>query len=150
MPLYIDGTQSPATQSVIALRAGSAAMGCYSRTPDPAADSRLSNSSASLGSVSVAEPLLGSALRTQWPDLCATVSETSCCGNTAPWRWSAHFSTRSSKGTRHAYDGLLQARLNIEGVPTVWEIRDLRSNVSGDDQTWTKIGKCLVCGSFIA
>ncbi|KAK4077270.1 hypothetical protein Purlil1_12394 [Purpureocillium lilacinum] len=52
-------------------------------------------------------------------------------------------STRSSKGTRHAYEGLFQPRLDLESVPTVWEILDLRSNVSGGDHTWTENVNCL-------
>ncbi|PWI64528.1 hypothetical protein PCL_09577 [Purpureocillium lilacinum] len=57
--------------------------------------------------------------------------------------------TGSSEDTRRAYEGLFEARLDLQSVPTVWEVRDLRSDVSGGDRTWTENVNCLVCGSII-
>jgi hypothetical protein len=57
--------------------------------------------------------------------------------------------TGSSEDTRRAYEGLFEAKLDLQSGPTVWEVRDLRLNVSGGDRTWTENVSCLVCGSII-
>jgi hypothetical protein len=57
---------------------------------------------------------------------------------------------RSKKAARSKpYEGFFEAKLKLDDVPTVWEVNDLRPNVSGGDRTWTENVKCLVCGSKI-
>lgn len=57
--------------------------------------------------------------------------------------------TGSSEDTCCANEGLFEARLDLQRVPTVWEARDLRSDVSGGDRTCTENVNRLVCGSII-
>ncbi|EWZ28451.1 uncharacterized protein FOBCDRAFT_251731 [Fusarium oxysporum Fo47] len=47
------------------------------------------------------------------------------------------------------YLGLFEATLKMQDGPTTWEIRDLRENVTGGDETWTEKAHCLLCGSSI-
>jgi hypothetical protein len=55
------------------------------------------------------------------------------------------------KGTADCkpYLGLFEANLNMQEVPTRWEIRDLRENVTGGDKMWTEEPHCLLCRSCI-
>lgn len=48
-----------------------------------------------------------------------------------------------------AYQGLFEATLKMDDGPTMWEIKDLRENVSGGDRTWTEQAQCLVCRKAI-
>ncbi|KAF4978058.1 hypothetical protein FZEAL_5523 [Fusarium zealandicum] len=47
------------------------------------------------------------------------------------------------------YEGLFEASLKMNDGPTVWEIRDLRENVTGGDKTWTENAYCLLCSAVI-
>ncbi|KAM0294463.1 hypothetical protein ACHAPM_011202 [Fusarium culmorum] len=47
------------------------------------------------------------------------------------------------------YAGLFEADLKMQEGPTAWEIRDLRENVTGGEETWTEEAHCLICGAVI-
>ncbi|EEU48417.1 uncharacterized protein NECHADRAFT_74541 [Fusarium vanettenii 77-13-4] len=47
------------------------------------------------------------------------------------------------------YQGLFEATLKMNEGPTVWEIRDLRENVTGGEKSWTEKAHCLMCGVVI-
>ncbi|KAH7303006.1 hypothetical protein B0I35DRAFT_365619, partial [Stachybotrys elegans] len=47
------------------------------------------------------------------------------------------------------YQGLFEASLKMNDGPTIWEIKDLRENVSGGEKTWTEQVRCLVCSKTI-
>jgi hypothetical protein len=44
-----------------------------------------------------------------------------------------------------AYRGLFEANLKMQDRPTVWEVCDLRENVTGGEKTWTEKASCLEC-----
>ncbi|KAH7133559.1 hypothetical protein EDB81DRAFT_105443 [Dactylonectria macrodidyma] len=47
------------------------------------------------------------------------------------------------------YEGLFEATLKMSDGPTVWEIQDLRQNVTGGEKTWNEKAHCLLCGVTI-
>ena len=47
------------------------------------------------------------------------------------------------------YLGLFTATLKMNEGPTVWEITDLRENVTSGLKNWTEKAQCLMCGSTI-
>jgi hypothetical protein len=57
---------------------------------------------------------------------------------------------RKKKGIDYKpYVGLFEATLKMNDGPTVWEIKDLRENVTGGEKEWTESANCLLCGSVI-
>jgi hypothetical protein len=56
---------------------------------------------------------------------------------------------RKSKADSKPYQNLFDAALKMDDGPTVWEIKDLRPNVSGGESTWTEKPRCLCCGVAI-
>lgn len=47
------------------------------------------------------------------------------------------------------YKDKFQAALKLSQDPTVYEVEDLRGNVTGGDKIWTERAHCLFCGSMI-
>ncbi|KAM0543415.1 hypothetical protein ACHAO7_009401 [Fusarium culmorum] len=56
---------------------------------------------------------------------------------------------KKKMGSFKPYAGLFEANLKMQDGPTVWEIRDLRESVPGDEKTWTEKACCLICGAII-
>lgn len=50
---------------------------------------------------------------------------------------------------KEAYRGLFDATVRLNDGPTVWQIKDLRPNVSGGSKTWLEQAFCLFCNRAI-
>ncbi|KYK55405.1 ebs-bah-phd domain-containing protein [Drechmeria coniospora] len=83
----------------------------------------------------------------------ATASPVSGTPTLAAEKLSRSSSTKKGRFKRpegqQPYEGLFEAKLRLDDGPTVWEVTDLRPNVSGGDRTWTEKVDCLVCGTKI-
>ncbi|EFW99557.1 hypothetical protein CMQ_7925 [Grosmannia clavigera kw1407] len=58
----------------------------------------------------------------------------------------------SFEGKKKPYDQLFEAKLllgPVESAPTMIEIRDLRTGVTGGDETWLEPAECPICSSHI-
>jgi hypothetical protein len=62
---------------------------------------------------------------------------------------SAKDDRKKKMGDFKPYAELFEADLKMQEGPTVWEIRDLRENVTGGEKTWTEKAHCLICGPGI-
>jgi hypothetical protein len=69
--------------------------------------------------------------------------------NAAPAMGSAKNGRKKKTGDPKPYAGLFEATLKMQEGPTVWEIRGLRENVTGNDKSWTEKAYCLICGACI-
>lgn len=47
------------------------------------------------------------------------------------------------------YEGLFEAKLEMNDGLTTWVITDLRENVTGGDKTWNEFAYCFHCGRLI-
>lgn len=50
---------------------------------------------------------------------------------------------------KEPYRGLFEATIRLNDGPTVWQIKDLRFNVSGGSKTWLEQAFCLFCSKAI-
>jgi hypothetical protein len=55
---------------------------------------------------------------------------------------------KDSKGD-DKYRGLFQATIQLERGPLMWQIEDLRKNISGAFKEWLERSRCLSCGSLM-
>lgn len=63
-----------------------------------------------------------------------------------------YWTLQSFEGKKKPYDRLFEAKLllgPVESAPTMIEIRDLRTGVTGGDETWLEAAECPICGSRI-
>ncbi|KAI5466651.1 hypothetical protein BGZ63DRAFT_344797 [Mariannaea sp. PMI_226] len=66
-----------------------------------------------------------------------------------PLKASAKKNRKKKSSDYKPYLGLFEANLKMNDGPTVWEIKDLRENVTGGEREWTEPANCLICGSVI-